>query len=69
MGGSQLAAGVSRMAHWAIRGHYRWGRMETVSGTGAEDDEVEVEGSVGRVGLVQHLADSCLVFAVVVFVS
>lgn len=60
------------MAHWAIRGCYHWGRMETGSETGEEDGEEKGEGSVGRAGSVQHLADSChvsvSVFAVVVVV-
>lgn len=58
------------MAHWAIQGGYRWGRMEMGSGSRAEDGEGEEEGSVGQAGSVQHLAGSCLasVFAVVVVV-
>lgn len=61
---------MGRMAHWAIRGCYHWGRMETGSETGVEDGEEEGEGSVERAGSVQHLADSCRVsvFAVVVVV-
>lgn len=52
-------AGVGKMAHWATRGCYHWGKMERGSETGMGVAEEKGEGSAGQGDSAQRLDCRC----------